>query len=86
MKGKETAIDAYMAIVLREAACKKETVISDWKNIKKNQHSPIDSAKQKNYNIGVKEIRDDSTQNQNPPFPLLEKHSSFIKERTMIRK
>jgi len=35
MKGKETAIDAYMAIVLREAACKKETVISDWKNIKK---------------------------------------------------
>ena len=35
MKGKETAIDAYRAIVLREAACKKETVISDWKNIKK---------------------------------------------------
>ena len=33
MKGKETAIDAYRAIVLREAACKKETVISDWKNI-----------------------------------------------------
>ena len=33
MKVKETAIDAYMAIVLREAVCKKETVISDWKNI-----------------------------------------------------
>ena len=31
MKGKETAIDAYRAMVLREAACKKETVISDWK-------------------------------------------------------
>lgn len=34
MKGKETASDAYMAIVFREAACKKETVISDWENIK----------------------------------------------------